>query len=223
MEFTLNNGAAARVLDRSSGSTTSNGRGTAGKARLVRRMRGDDGVALVEAAIYMPVFLLVIFGILEFGLAFKSYLTVSNGARDGSRMASVMADRGDADFHILQDVSRATAAVEDSEIEHIVIWRPTSPSDNPPIGCMNGSSSSGSNPCNVYTPADFARPVEDFGCGVTSPDRYWCPTDRNAALSDPPDYVGVWIQIRHEFSTGMFGEAKTMRDKSVLRIEPQGI
>lgn len=50
---------------------------------------GDRGAALVETAIALPVLLLLIFGIIEFGLLFGVKLDVSQGAREGSRLAAV--------------------------------------------------------------------------------------------------------------------------------------
>lgn len=189
-----------------------------------QRLAGDRGAAIVEAAIYTPVLLLLLFGILEFSLAFRSYLTVSNGTRDASRTATVMGDAADADLQILEAVEASMAAVPDSSIERIVIWRATGPDDDVPAGCAAGSSSTGgSRPCNVYTPADFDRPASDFGCGADAPDRFWCPSDRESALSGPPDYVGIWIRVDHGFVTGLFGSTTTITDRTILRIEPQGL
>jgi Flp pilus assembly protein TadG len=54
-----------------------------------RRARGDDGAALVEFAIVVPIFFLLVFGIMEFGWAFYQSLDVRHGAREGARLASV--------------------------------------------------------------------------------------------------------------------------------------
>lgn len=188
-----------------------------------RRLSGDDGVALVEAAIHTPVFLLLVFGILEFGLLFNSYLTAANGTRDGGRMAAVMADKPDSDFEILRSVEAAVGALPRGTLSRIVIFRADDPHDAVPSSCADGLPSSGSNPCNVYDPSDFDLDSDAFGCKPSSPDRYWCPTDRNAALSDPPDYVGIWIQVDHEFATGLFGASRTIKDTTITRIEPQGL
>ena len=79
------------------------------------------------------------------------------------------------------------------------------------------------NVCNVYRPADLARPQTDFGCLTTqSLYRYWCPTVRNVTLSGTgSDYVGVWMKIEHPWLTKMFGTTKTLTDSSVIRLEPR--
>ena len=47
------------------------------------------GATLVEAAIVLPVFLLLVFGIIELGLAVARYNMLAEVARDGARMAIV--------------------------------------------------------------------------------------------------------------------------------------
>lgn len=58
-----------------------------------RRDRGESGQALAEMAMVIPGLLLLVFGIIEFGNAWKSYQVVTNAAREGARRA-VMADAG---------------------------------------------------------------------------------------------------------------------------------
>ncbi|WP_420372033.1 TadE family protein [Pedococcus badiiscoriae] len=48
----------------------------------------DRGAAAVEAAIVTPLILLIVFGIMEFGMVFKDTLTVSTSVRAGARTAS---------------------------------------------------------------------------------------------------------------------------------------
>lgn len=40
--------------------------------------RSERGAVVVESALALPLFLLLIFGTMEFGLAFRSYLTLAN-------------------------------------------------------------------------------------------------------------------------------------------------
>lgn len=61
------------------------------RSRQRRRARRDDGQALVEFALIMPVFLLLVMGVVEFGRAWNSYQVVTDAAREGARTA-VLAD-----------------------------------------------------------------------------------------------------------------------------------
>jgi Flp pilus assembly protein TadG len=49
----------------------------------------DDGQAMVELALILPVLLLIIMGIFEFGFMFNNYLTLSNVSREAARYASL--------------------------------------------------------------------------------------------------------------------------------------
>ncbi len=54
------------------------------------RKRDDDrGAALVEFAIIMPLLFLILFGVIEFAIAFNDYQSIRQGARDGARQAVV--------------------------------------------------------------------------------------------------------------------------------------
>ncbi len=56
---------------------------------LERNIRGERGSSAVEFAILLPVFALIIFGILEFGSAYGDYLAIAHAAREGARLAAV--------------------------------------------------------------------------------------------------------------------------------------
>ena len=55
---------------------------------LRRFSRRDDGVALVEFAIFLPIFLLAFFVIVEFGRTFFNYQGAVSGVRDATRFAA---------------------------------------------------------------------------------------------------------------------------------------
>jgi Flp pilus assembly protein TadG len=51
--------------------------------------RGEDGASMVEFAIVLPVFALLLFAMIDFGLAFQSLIGMRNGVNAGAREASV--------------------------------------------------------------------------------------------------------------------------------------
>jgi Flp pilus assembly pilin Flp len=51
--------------------------------------RNEDGAAAVEFALLLPLIVLLLFGIIEFGLAFNTRIQATNAAREGARMAIV--------------------------------------------------------------------------------------------------------------------------------------
>lgn len=201
-------------------------------ARRRRRAQGDRGAALVEVALITPVFALLLFGIIEFGLTFRDYLTVANASRDGARAASALGDDTYADYNTLQVIRQATKGFRPNEIRRVIIFDAggvggsvLNPS-HPAHQCLNATSGV-TNVCNVYTAAAFSLPKSSFGCKTSSLDRYWCPSPlngqdgREVRASIGPDYVGVYVQTRHDFITGMFGPGLDLEDELVMRIEPQ--
>jgi Flp pilus assembly protein TadG len=49
----------------------------------------ERGQALVEFVLVLPVFLLLVFAIVDFGMGFHAWLTVTNSAREGARLGAV--------------------------------------------------------------------------------------------------------------------------------------
>jgi hypothetical protein len=63
---------------------------------ILKRLTGgprkrEDGQSLVEFALVIPIFLLVLFAIVDFGMAFHAWITVTDSAREGARLGSVHA------------------------------------------------------------------------------------------------------------------------------------
>ena len=62
----------------------------------MKRMRSEKGAALIEAAITVPIILLISVGIFEFGRAYQTMQVLTNAAREGARIAVITAST-DAD------------------------------------------------------------------------------------------------------------------------------
>jgi len=56
--------------------------------RMIRRAR-ERGAALVEFALILPLFILLVFGIMEAGWLFAQEVEIRNAAREGARLAVV--------------------------------------------------------------------------------------------------------------------------------------
>ena len=56
---------------------------------LRRLRRSESGAEVIEFALTLPLLLLVVFGIIEFGFVFQQYEVVTNAAREGARIASL--------------------------------------------------------------------------------------------------------------------------------------
>jgi Flp pilus assembly pilin Flp len=60
----------------------------------VRRRRPDDGAAAVEFALVLPILVLILFGIIDYGLYFNASLQSRWGVHDAARAAAVAPDQG---------------------------------------------------------------------------------------------------------------------------------
>ena len=58
-----------------------------------RSADGEDGAAAVEFALVVPLLLLLLFGIISFGMIFAQQLSLTNAARQGARVAVVNSDQ----------------------------------------------------------------------------------------------------------------------------------
>ena len=57
---------------------------------MLRRLHVREGAqSLVEFAIIVPLFMIFVFGLIDFGFGLKAYITVSSSTREGARYAAV--------------------------------------------------------------------------------------------------------------------------------------
>ncbi len=211
-----------------------------GKAwrRLARRKAdGERGAALVEFAMLTPLFLLLLFGIIEFGLAFRTQLTVSNAVQQAGRVAATLGNDLDMDYETLASMQQGLNNLPGGTIKWVHIYNADT-SGNPMSACSPGGTSN----CNVYqyqkdyitspqcdwNPCPAEANSYDYGGG-------WLPGDRNVALDpNPPglDDVGVRIYYAHNWLTGGLipvadasCTSSTLNDcwmmEAVFRLEPK--
>ncbi|MGB6057713.1 MAG: TadE family protein, partial [Microthrixaceae bacterium] len=62
---------------------------TLGRRSTALPQRRERGAAMLEFAIIMPVFLLLVLGIIDFGATFNDYNSVRQGVREGARQVVV--------------------------------------------------------------------------------------------------------------------------------------
>jgi Flp pilus assembly protein TadG len=71
------------------------------------RRKDERGAALIEAAITIPIILLIAVGIFEFGRAYQTWQVLTNAAREGARQA-ILIDKTDADVQaVVQNYMKA--------------------------------------------------------------------------------------------------------------------
>ena len=72
-----------------------------------RIVKQEQGQSMVEFALLLPVLCLVLFGIIQFGIVYNNYITLTDATRVGARKAAVSRQTVDP-------VGLATAAVRNS-------------------------------------------------------------------------------------------------------------
>ncbi len=194
------------------------------RLRERRRARGDEGVALIELALFAPFFIFMVMGMMEFGLMWRDSITVTNAARAGARIGSNAADDNLADFSVVLNVNGALSDIEPGNIQKVVIFEADTASGQVPAGCLTSSGPT----CNLYNFPSAASLVEaDFGlegCTSSDPDSGWCPFDRDntQVTTGSGDYLGVYVEVWRGYTTGLFpGGGLTLKDTAVMKIEPR--
>lgn len=187
----------------------------------IRRTGGerDRGAVLIEAAFVTPVFILLLFSIIEFGVGFADRLGAEDLSLSGSRIGSASGNDPLADFEIMKRVNGSTLTT--GKVDMVVVYKASGPSDRVPSTCLLASQTA---KCNRYTPAEFTQPQAKFGCGTLALDTAWCPTSRKTALTGtngPPDYIGVYVSVSHPTITTAFGSKWTFQFDTVIRVEPK--
>ncbi|SHI95900.1 Flp pilus assembly protein TadG [Clostridium cavendishii DSM 21758] len=51
----------------------------------MKNLKNQKGQALVEFAIILPIFLILVMGIIQFGMILNTYLSIENASREGAR------------------------------------------------------------------------------------------------------------------------------------------
>lgn len=174
---------------------------------------GERGATLVEAAFVFGLLFLTLFAVVEFGMAFKDYLSVSHASRGGARVGATFGQDPSADILILRAVESTLAPIGLAVNDKVTIGEPggaeTQYTYKP--GLLSDCT-------NLPDCCDWI-PCPELGRD-THQDPVWLPTDRD--ISAPTtDRIFVEIQFTHNWLTGFFGNTTDFTTATDFRIEPQ--
>lgn len=195
--------------------------------RLRRRPLADQrGQALVEMTIILPVFLLVVLGTLNFGMAFDHNLTLEYATREGARTGSALG-KGSSTQPCAQVDDLIVAAVERvltsrgspvdlAKVTQIRIYKVTSATNgDEPAGALVNRWIYGLNqgPTVDGQPLDFKKDASV---------QTWSACSRNNGLN--PDSIGVSIYYTFNFQTPLGPLLQLlkidMHDQTVMSLNP---
>ena len=81
------------------------------KKRFLKKVKREDGQAMVEFALILPVFLLILCGIIDFGWLFYNQLSLNNACREGARYAVVHTDENADTQSIINHIEKISTTV----------------------------------------------------------------------------------------------------------------
>jgi hypothetical protein len=183
------------------------------KQGWTKRGHEERGSALVEAAFVVPVILLLIAGIVEYGFLFRSASVTSTATRSGARLASAAyPSAGPANQSTVIDSVRQTVEKEltsrhgsDTPVDLWIYKADTA--GLPPSGNFSTCSA----PCFVYR---WDSPAKTFTLVSGS----WPAPD---VCGNEHDSVGVFVRVQHSavgFSS--IFPSFTVKERTVMRLEP---
>jgi Flp pilus assembly protein TadG len=176
----------------------------------VQRRTDEKGATLVETAVVIVIFTVLMFGILEFGFLFKDWNSASSGAKEAARLASTVP----MDASMVNDTVNAVKAkgngVKFNSGDQIQIVRV-----NGATG-VAASCASGATQCRVY---QWNRSAFT-GVSGTTLTLSTLQTCYSATGTPALDSIGVKLIVHHKSLTGFFPD-HTFTVQSVVRIEPQ--
>lgn len=179
---------------------------------LRKRTREQRGAVALEMAIVAPVLVLLVFGMLEFGLAFSTKLGMSSAVNQATRHASVLGTADYADIEILEALEAGLSGGVGS-IDHVDIFKANA--NGTPLvwdRYRPDGTSCGWTPC----------PDPDPGPAVYGSPSNYAPCDRDDKFGDGQvDTIGVQVQYRHAWISGVLGlPTQTWHETARARLEP---
>jgi hypothetical protein len=185
---------------------------------MTREKQGERGATLVEAALVYALLFLALFAVVEFGLAFKDWLSVGHAAREGARAGATYGDAPEADILVLRDVERTLAPAGIGVGTDVRIYHAT------PLGLGTVYTYSPGNDCGDLTGGTLIGCCDWSPCPEPGRPSYvvplWNPATRD--VSAPcTDHIGVEVRFIHTWLTGYFAPTTDFTTATDFQIEPQ--
>jgi Flp pilus assembly protein TadG len=185
----------------------------------------EQGATLVEAAIVLPVLLLVVVSIIELGLVFKDYLTVSYISREGARIGALAGDDTAADCAILTGLGDIAVSGDLGRIQEIQIYKADPNTGTQGASYNRAIYNDGEDPTLCTEPLGGAP---NDGWTITYVGAGYPPTSRSVAVSGTAggsslDIIGVRVLLNRTWATGFgpFNGSMTVDESTITRMEPE--
>ncbi len=182
------------------------------------RARDETGAAIVEMAIVLPLLILLVFGIVEYGLLFKEKLTVASATTSAARTGATMGTRDAADMRILEAIEAGLFDSVDSSVLISVEIFSANPSTGAKLpGKINTYSFAPATPCRWTPCPDPSDPSFAYG----GP---WVPSGRDTTLEAAGggvEVLGIQVNYHHSSITDLIpGVDRDLSEIARIRLEP---
>jgi TadE-like protein len=219
------------------GSITPRRRGLLGQASS--RSRRADGQVVVEFALIVPIFLILLMAVLEFGFVFNALLSINFATRDAALIAAEAGSTAGvdgagrdvgADCLILQKIDEdVTAPADSGRITEVRIYRSNLAGTQ--MGSIANVYRRGGPTICTYASGTITVPYALFGsvgyAGTTRCDVLaGCPNDSTGVPHPGLDTIGVQVAYQHTWRTpfssmiGGGGTGFSMLKGNATRMEP---
>ncbi|MFT4010077.1 MAG: pilus assembly protein [Nocardioidaceae bacterium] len=175
--------------------------------RSRRRHRTQKGAVAIEAALITPVFILVLFGIIEFGMLFKDWLAVSSSVRAGARLASAEPRVTTFAQDAADNVAMEGNALQMTNVKQLWVYK--ADTDGYPTGVGSFSD------CTVCVKFTWNTSSNAFEPSYSN----WESTSQNACQGTQ-DAIGVYMEIEHDSVTKFIFDSFDITEHTVMSLEP---
>jgi hypothetical protein len=205
-------------------------------ARLRQARRAESGAALVEFSIVAILLFTLLFGIVEFGIAFRDRLTMANSSQSAARVVAALGNEQDTDWQALSALAQSLETLPNSGVDvvrYVDIFK--ADADGDPSGACPATQGAGTD-CTRFLYDPIADPVckwdpcPDPAIDATWAGGGWLYDDRGVAVPDL-DVAVVRVLFSHEWITGAIVPLpdasctdvaiNCWTDTAILRLEPK--
>jgi Flp pilus assembly protein TadG len=206
-------------------------------SRAERRVRGDEGAVLVEAALAIPFLVALLLGVIEYGYQFRQANVVDRSVTAAGRVVAQQGRGRYADYEAIRTLASILSALpSDKEVNKVMIYNPDA-NGNPTGACLStsatGSKAGVAGQCNVYSESQIntANPTGFFGtsgstCSGSAWDGNFCPLDRCNDVSGgcaPFGSVGVYVEVTTKTLSKFYGIEQTIQRQAYYLLEPGSV
>ncbi len=173
----------------------------------------ERGAVLVEAAIVLPLLIVLVLGIVEYSVAFNKAATVSNASRAGARTASSLPKDAAYSVKAADAVAAALTSLGSSAPQEVWIYKVDPSTADSPIGSFGS--------CTDCVGYSWNASTRLFDTTAPLGGNAWTANEQNACVdSSHPDRLGVYVKAKHKYLSGVFGSERVLEARTVVRLEP---